>query len=544
MYKLIDKSYFIPLLLSIIAFYHICGTYCIDPTNISWLVEGDSAQHYLGWAFYRKSPWGFPIGLNPDWGLENSLSIAYADALPIFAILFKFFDTILPEPFQYYGIWFLINYILTAIFAWKIFSLYKINTFIKTCSTLIIIFSPLPVWRMSGHQSLVSHFLILWGLYIYLSTNINIKWRQWIIILVCSLLIHPYFTFMLLCIWISDIYRYIIQTKNYKNTIYYCFYTLLSCFITMWQIGLIGAGANPAGEAGFGLYHFNINGFINSFGKSSFLPALPTTPGSYEGYAYMGLGVILLLCFILIIQVCNFNCKKQKNNLHHNVYPLCWALLILACLAISNKIGIFEHTFQIFKVSHNNPIQTFRASGRFIWPAYYFIIILSIIYISKTFNNKLCSIFICFISVIQIVDLYPIYKDCRNILMKEKSSEWFVLKDEIWNRINGNFSTLRVLYYPGLSYEKWREVSYIAKNLNMNTNASWLPRGKIGVIKNRNAVDDCILSTGNLDKNTVYIFPENHDDKIKNSLEIFGHTFININDLILLIPSQKKIRYN
>lgn len=41
--------------------FYIMGPDAINPRNIDWLV-GDPATHYLGWAFFRKTPdWFFPI---------------------------------------------------------------------------------------------------------------------------------------------------------------------------------------------------------------------------------------------------------------------------------------------------------------------------------------------------------------------------------------------------------------------------------------------------------------------------------------------------
>ena len=48
------------LLLGLAAFFLIIGPKALDPRNIAWLQVGDPAQHYLGWAFYRQSPWGWP----------------------------------------------------------------------------------------------------------------------------------------------------------------------------------------------------------------------------------------------------------------------------------------------------------------------------------------------------------------------------------------------------------------------------------------------------------------------------------------------------
>ena len=79
----------LPLLLGAISFFAILGFTQLDPSNIGWLLGRlDPTQHYLGWIFYRDGPWTFPVGLSPDFGLDISSSIVYADAVPFLAIFF------------------------------------------------------------------------------------------------------------------------------------------------------------------------------------------------------------------------------------------------------------------------------------------------------------------------------------------------------------------------------------------------------------------------------------------------------------------------
>jgi hypothetical protein len=60
----------LPLLIGVVAFFLVVGPRALNPLNIAWLGNGDPATHYLGWVFFRQSPWSFPIGLNPSYGLE------------------------------------------------------------------------------------------------------------------------------------------------------------------------------------------------------------------------------------------------------------------------------------------------------------------------------------------------------------------------------------------------------------------------------------------------------------------------------------------
>lgn len=76
-------------LVGVAGFLLVVGTRVLQPTNIRWLVTDDPCQCFLGWAFFRHTPWSFPIGLNPDFGLEIGNAIFYSDAIPLGAFLFK-----------------------------------------------------------------------------------------------------------------------------------------------------------------------------------------------------------------------------------------------------------------------------------------------------------------------------------------------------------------------------------------------------------------------------------------------------------------------
>ena len=103
------KIYFfkiLPIGFGLLVFLLVAGSSILDGSNIQWLGGSlDPAQHYLGWALYRDSPWTLPLGLNPNNGLEFSNAIVFSDSLPLFAILFKSLSHFLPHPFQYFDVW-------------------------------------------------------------------------------------------------------------------------------------------------------------------------------------------------------------------------------------------------------------------------------------------------------------------------------------------------------------------------------------------------------------------------------------------------------
>ena len=98
----------IPLCIGICACLMVVGFKAINPTVLDLAQGVDPFKDYVGWIFFRNSPWTFPIGLNPTYGLDFSSSIVFSDSIPLMAFLFKAIRFVLPETFQYLGIWTLI----------------------------------------------------------------------------------------------------------------------------------------------------------------------------------------------------------------------------------------------------------------------------------------------------------------------------------------------------------------------------------------------------------------------------------------------------
>lgn len=89
-----------------IVFVFIYGTKVLNVTETEWIFRvGDLSQHQLGWEFFRKADWSFPIGLFNTLSYPNYASIIFTDSIPLFAVIFKIFSEILPETFQYFGIY-------------------------------------------------------------------------------------------------------------------------------------------------------------------------------------------------------------------------------------------------------------------------------------------------------------------------------------------------------------------------------------------------------------------------------------------------------
>ncbi|NDA64783.1 MAG: hypothetical protein EBX50_22570, partial [Chitinophagia bacterium] len=205
------------------AFLFIIGPNALIPTNIAWLSSGDPAQHYLGWAFYRSSPWTNPIGLNPDYGMDISSSIVYSDSIPLMAILLKPFSAWLPATFQYLGLWALLCFVLQGYFAYLLIGRITKEPLLKILGAGFFIFAPAFLWRFGWHASLASQFVLLASLYLNLidvkMLDKNKLLLSWLLIIGVTALIHFYLLSMVCVLWFASYLHQMTGNQDMRETL-------------------------------------------------------------------------------------------------------------------------------------------------------------------------------------------------------------------------------------------------------------------------------------------------------------------------------------
>ena len=114
-----NRIYYLAFLIVTISYHIISGLETILPTNINWLlsVYHDWGQHYLGWAYYRNEPWTFPLENIDKLYYPVGTNVGLMDSIPLMAFIFKIFSPILPENFQYLGIWLFLCHYMVAFYA-------------------------------------------------------------------------------------------------------------------------------------------------------------------------------------------------------------------------------------------------------------------------------------------------------------------------------------------------------------------------------------------------------------------------------------------
>ena len=60
-------------------------------TNTQWLAAHDVSTDIISWKFFKNDIWRFPIGSNPNYGMDIGSGIVFSGSVPILAFFFKIF---------------------------------------------------------------------------------------------------------------------------------------------------------------------------------------------------------------------------------------------------------------------------------------------------------------------------------------------------------------------------------------------------------------------------------------------------------------------
>lgn len=547
--------YILSFLVVIITYNTLYGLKTINPTNINWImsVYHDWGQHYLGWSYYRNEPWCFPLGDMKNFYYPVGTNVGFTDSAPLFAFVFKLFSGILPQQFQYLGMLLFSCHLLVAYYGIKIFKLYKVNEFLILLGVILLTTNPVLVFR-GIHPALSTHFLILASIYNYLKTSTletanKINYNQ-VLIFFLAVTINPYIAMMIAG------FNIIIPLKNYifdksisvQKLIYF---PILSYGLGLffWIIfGMINIGnsasTNLASSDNFRQYSFNLNSFFNSYGYfSKFFPDLGMiNEKQYEGFAYLGLGLFLLIALVVIYYSVQFRKNQEILSNKKKFYPLYFLCLGLFIFSLSCQISFGKKI--LFEYPIPNIIEkigfTFRASGRFVWPLFYLILVFSLILFFKTkINVRIKILLLSLILVIQLYDTQVLFTK-NNLPSGDFHTK---LSDEKWFSVFKNFG--EIITYPPfettLGYNMdYQDFCYLALKANKP-----ITNGYVARVNNadKDKYRDNLLreiKTGNIKDNQLFITTSKYLDDFDVLIFRRKVNISKIDDFFFIYPQQKQ----
>lgn len=519
-----NSIYILSALLGGIIFIAIYGVNILNPFYTDWLLNGgDLTQHYLGWEFYRKSKWLFPIGLTDQLSYPINNSVMYTDSIPVFAVIFKVLTRGLSERFQYFGLWGICCFILQGYYASKILDKFINDKVQVLIGSIFLILSPTVIFRMYYHTALAAQWLILYSIYLLVEhkrnySNLKKSNLQWGILGVLIGSIHLYFLPMcgaLLAVYI--LYSFAEEKKINLKYILPGISFCIGLLATVYILGGFSSGVGAGTADGLGYFSYNLNGLVNSIGKSTILTELNMyTQGQYEGFAYLGMGIIVLVALAVILMV--FLCHREylkiikRNWLKYLILVV--ALFVLTVLAASPEITFGSKL--LIKLPYSSTIMKcwgiFRSSGRLIWTVYYYVIIGAIVVFYDAMSKL--NIKKYFVSGILLMCL---------IIQIYDISEMLAAKHFEYAEIKNKRQYLAEVFWQNADVSEYEHIVWVSHNLDKEKLyglADWaLDTGKtlnnFYFARSRNLVSYTKEQTDILSADTIYIFVKEDEENIQ-----------------------------
>ena len=526
--KLINKydcnfTFFIGGMFAIVLFCCVYGVRIINPSYDDWLFCGlnreDLFQHYLGWLMYRNSEWYFPITLIDNVYYPHLMPVVYTDSVPIFAVVFKILSPLLPERFQYFGLFGVFTYFFMGGFSALVLYKFTYSKVYSVIGSVFCSFSMLMLIRTFWHTALGAQWIVLASIYIMFHKekewSIKKSAAYWSLLIFLAMGIQAYFLPMVMITMFFSILAGVLDKKNRR----YSWLKLVTClfsgclvvFISGWILGYFYGSVSNVGT-GLGFFSYNYNSFINNMEYSYIFPSFPLFHwGQYEGYAYLGAGIYLCM----IVATCLSFVKKNKNEdvVDGNLIKvLPFYCIILIIFAGSNIISWGDIGYEIPLPRFFTDIWAmFRSSGRMIWPVFYMFTLLILAALYKVVNKKRMAIVICVLCLaLQLYEnSYYALIVHRTYSVEHKYDS--MLEDEEWIRIADNYdhfmicSDIEQIYTDYDAKNKSLELAYFANEHGMTVNTMFFARDVSSVVNNE--IEQYFGSgVPEMNDTTVYVF--------------------------------------
>ena len=362
----------------------------------------DIMNSEIGMRYFVQDSWHFPLLTASNLMYPQGVNIAFTDSIPLLALITKLFWPLLPGDFNYLGWWMLANYMLQAVGAvYLLRGFGKFPAPIYLAAALIACLMPALLIRIA-HTALCSHFYILIALGLavrLINRSTPQKMAYWFVPLcVAAFLTHVYLFAMSFGIFAAAMGQVFLSTPMARKQIILQGGAVIIAMATVYYI----CGYN--GGYGGGQY-----GFFSMNLLSPFVPQLSSifgaykmidpTGGQYEGFNYMGAGLLGLIILTLCVA------QQELGKIIRKYWSLLAICGIFTLLALSNKVYAGDHLIMKLNFLKNEMTNQFRASGRFFWPVSYTIMALCLAALTPYLQiRRLTWVVLAFV-ILQIGDL-------------------------------------------------------------------------------------------------------------------------------------------
>lgn len=535
------RSPLLGLLLGLVAFVLLFDVHQVDPTYLDWQLGGDAAQHHIGWEFFRYEPWRLPLGKITGFGTPDGTSIVFTDSIPILALIFKAFRALLPERFQYVGLWLLGCYALQGVFGWLLSTLATVRIYPRVLITCFFLLSPILIDRnQQGHHALMAHWLILAAIYLAFQSEGQFEarhprlswWLCWTVLVVLSGMIHLYIAAMIVPIYLAAGVSSLRSTRLRPVRALMAMGSTLAVFLLALYLegAFVLSSEHWADKTMVGFGHFSMNllsplspGYWSNKQDSAYMsvflePHHDYTGGQYEGFNYLGVGVLGVLGVVIVgglistfLYVRGISVRKPAEPAIKAPVLVIVALVLLMGFALSHRMAIGTHLLAYVRLSPKmlERCEAFRSSGRFFWPCYYAILLFAFRGLATLawLGRGAMPILLHTALTIQAVDLSEFMS--RNAKQNRESRVFHnTLSSPTWHKYVRECDNIK--YYPPGDIQLYVPLGLIAAPKRVGINVAYKARRNQESLKRAEQQTKQELERGELLPRTLYVFNDAH----------------------------------
>ncbi|MBD0274310.1 MAG: hypothetical protein ICV73_20555 [Acetobacteraceae bacterium] len=487
--------------------WYAFGAHILPPSHTGWMLTGtigpDPVQYWLGYTFFKRSPWLWPPGLNPAYGLELGSSIFYADAVPLLAFVFKALHPVV-EVSQYWGFWLFACGALQGVAAWKLLGLATDDPLARFAGTALFVMQPTLLNRMGGHFALAAHFLILAGLWLCLTPGGGPRRAlSWAGLVLLASLIHSYILPMVLGLWAADwLARAVSEERRPAPLAAEALAVPLSGAAGLWAAGFFVLRAGHDGQgARYGEMQLDLLAPFDPSFWGAFLPDLPNPDHLEVGSSYAGLGILLLLAAAGLAWL------RRPLPLRGLAarWPLVLALLAMLAFAVTHRLSVGGWQVTLFDLPPAlvNLASALRCSERFLWPLAYALLLAAVAALAHGVGGRRAGYVLAVLVVVQFADLRPGFARLHHFFPVGPAVAPLRLSDPFWAEAARHYRRVRVTP-NGNQAANWEEVAVYAATLGLETDAAYLSRMDPTRVSALNAEIGARLAEGRHEPATLY----------------------------------------
>jgi Family of unknown function (DUF6311) len=438
----------------------------------AYFEQGDAANHVSGWLFFRADSWHFPLLHTARLSYPEGTSIALTDSIPLAALLVKPFAAWLPADFHYFGLWHGLAYLgqgLAAVFVLRALHCRSLAAALVGAAHASI--APV-LFQRRGHSALMMHALLLLALGLYFTARRRPERAGSAAFALMglaslALLVHPYFMAMSYLLFLACL-----MDRRRDGARLAEVSLLLGVSVAM-MLGLafvLGYSSGGASATGYGFYSMNL---ASPFCGGRFLACASDATGrQYEGFAYLGAGVLALLGIAI---VANLRGLPRLVAQHAGL-----ATVTAACtlFAVSNRVYLGSHLLIGFDlpVALAELAGVFRAGGRFAWVLVYVLLVSALGYLlsgerARGWGTLLAALLL----PIQWLDVQPLREGVVRIARRPS-------EDSDPGLVEGLARARHFNFFPtsgctALPIEYYNRVQRLAARAGLTLNTAFTPRG-------------------------------------------------------------------